>query len=132
MPAVLGQLSERKTPVAGVTVVALIMSGFIIVGDITVVARIATFSTLVSFGLVNISLVSVLKREAGGWLQAMKRPVGFLQPVLGALACTWLAIDVSWTAAIAGASLGIFGFCLGVFVESKRTGRRTIEQSSAH
>jgi APA family basic amino acid/polyamine antiporter len=120
LPPILGRLSAKRTPIVGVAVVVLVISSFVLLGDIGVVAKIATFSTLVSFSLVNVSLVSVLKREAGGWFGAAKRPIGLLQPILGAAACGWLAIDVGWTAAAAGGALGFLGLCLGILIEGRR------------
>jgi APA family basic amino acid/polyamine antiporter len=120
LPAALGGLSVRGTPVRGVAVVVLVVSGFVLLGDIAAVAKIATLSTLVSYGLVNASLVSVLRREAGDWFSAVRRPIGLLQPMLGAATCAWLAIDVGWTAAAAGAVLGLLGLCLGILIERRR------------
>lgn len=122
LPAILGRISTRRTPVAGVAVAVVVVAAFVLMGDIAVVARIATFSTLVSFGLVNVSLVFVLRRERSGWRYALRRPIGFLQPVLGAVACVWLAIDVGWTAATAGVILAILGLVLGSLIENRRPG----------
>jgi APA family basic amino acid/polyamine antiporter len=128
LPAVFGRVSQHQTPVASIIVVVLAISGFVLVGDIAIVARIATFSTLISFVLVNLSLLSVLRRESGSWHAATRRPLSFLQPVLGAIACVWLGIDVGWTAAAAGAALGAAGFSLGVYVEGHQ--RPTVQIAS--
>jgi APA family basic amino acid/polyamine antiporter len=119
LPAILGRVSARRTPVAGVAAVVLVISAFVMVGDIAMVARIATFSTLVSFGLVNVSLVFVLRREGRDWRGAFRRPVGFLQPILGAAACGWLAIEVGWTGALAGLTLGLIGLSMAFIVQHR-------------
>jgi APA family basic amino acid/polyamine antiporter len=123
LPAILGRLSARRTPVVGVIVVVGVMSAFVVLGDVAMVARIATFSTLISFGLVNVSLVFVLRREASNWRGAFRRPVGLLQPILGVAACGWLAVDVGGTAAAAGLILTALGLGLGAVIEHSR-GRR--------
>jgi amino acid transporter len=106
-----------------VIVVVGVMSAFVVLGDVAMVARIATFSTLISFGLVNVSLVFVLRREASNWRGAFRRPVGLLQPILGVAACGWLAVDVGGTAAAAGLILTALGLGLGAVIEHSR-GRR--------
>jgi APA family basic amino acid/polyamine antiporter len=120
LPAILGRLSKRRTPVVSLFFTLAVICGFVLLGDLALVARIATFSTLVSFGLVNLSLVAVLRRESGGWDRAIRRPLGLLQPLLGALACSWLAIDVGWTAAAAGMVMGVLGLCLAFLIDRRR------------
>jgi amino acid transporter len=119
LPAALGRLGARRTPLAGIFLVVLFVCGFVLLGDIALVARIATFSVLVSFGLVNLSLVAVLRREADGWRAAARRPMSLLQPILAGVACGWLAIDVGWTAGLAGVALGVFGLVLAVLIRRR-------------
>jgi APA family basic amino acid/polyamine antiporter len=120
LPAVLGKVNRRRTPSAGIILVVGVASGFILIGDIAVIAEMATFATLASFTLVNVSLMSVLKREARSWKAALLRPVSFLQPVLGGLACVWLAADLGPAAVAAGAIVGAVGLGIGVLIQTGR------------
>jgi APA family basic amino acid/polyamine antiporter len=123
LPGILGRVGARRTPVAGVVTVVVVISAFILVGDVAMVARIATFSTLFSFTLVNVSLFVVLRREHPTGLGAFQRLVGYLQPMLGAAACIWLAIDVGWTATGAGMMLAVLGLGLALLIERRGSSR---------
>jgi APA family basic amino acid/polyamine antiporter len=120
LPAILGRVSSRQTPLAGTIVIGAVVSGFVLLGDLEMVARISTFAILISFGLVNLSLAWVLIKEAHGLAAALRQPFGLFQPLLAAAACAWLAAEVGWTAFAAGALLGGLGLVIGSFISRRR------------
>jgi len=58
----LSRLSPRKTPVAALVFIALVTSAFALIGDIAIVARIATVSIFLTFILVNLSAIMLRLR----------------------------------------------------------------------
>ena len=58
----LSHLSPRKTPVAALVFIALVTSAFALIGDIAIVARIATVSIFLTFILVNLSAIMLRLR----------------------------------------------------------------------
>jgi len=59
----LGRLSPRKTPVAALVFIAIVAAGFALIGDISIVARIATVSIFLTFILVNLSAILLRIRQ---------------------------------------------------------------------
>ncbi|MBK7268345.1 MAG: amino acid permease [Flavobacteriales bacterium] len=59
----LSHLSPRKTPVAALVFIALVTSAFALIGDIAIVARIATVSIFLTFILVNLSAIMLRLRQ---------------------------------------------------------------------
>jgi APA family basic amino acid/polyamine antiporter len=121
LPAVLGRVSHRNTPTIATVVILACVAGFVTLGDIALVARIATLASLLSFTLVNISLVRVLKLESGSWRSALASPISLAQPAFGAAACLWLAIDVGWAALAAAGFLAVVGWTIGSIVHMRTT-----------
>lgn len=65
----LGHLSPRKTPVAALVFISLVAGAFALIGDIAIVARIATVSIFLTFTLVNLSALMLRIRKPD-----LKRP----------------------------------------------------------
>ncbi len=59
----LGRLSPQRTPVAALVLIALIAAAFALIGDIAIVARIATVSIFLTFMLVNLSAIVLRIRQ---------------------------------------------------------------------
>ena len=59
----LSRLSPRKTPVAALVFIALVVCAFALIGDIAIVARIATVSIFLTFILVNLSAIMLRLRQ---------------------------------------------------------------------
>ncbi|MBK9515101.1 MAG: amino acid permease [Flavobacteriales bacterium] len=59
----LGRLSPQRTPVAALVLIALIAAAFALIGDIAIVARIATASIFLTFMLVNLSAIVLRIRQ---------------------------------------------------------------------
>ncbi len=59
----LGTVSERKTPVHALVFIALIVCALALIGDIAIVARIATVSIFLTFILVNLSAIMLRLRQ---------------------------------------------------------------------
>ncbi|MBP7515275.1 MAG: amino acid permease, partial [Flavobacteriales bacterium] len=59
----LSRISARKTPVIALVLISAIASGFALIGDIAVVARIATVSIFLTFMLVNLAAIMLRFRQ---------------------------------------------------------------------
>lgn len=59
----LGQLSGRKTPVIALVCISVVASAIALIGDIAVVARIATVSIFLTFMLVNLAVIMLRFRQ---------------------------------------------------------------------
>ncbi len=55
--------SKRKTPVAALTLILIIMCAFALIGKIETIARIATIFIFITFIIVNLSVISLRIRE---------------------------------------------------------------------
>lgn len=73
LPRPLGWIDARRTPWLSIAVVWVLASLFLLMGDISLVAQIANFATLVAFGMVNLSLAVLVRRERA-------KPAGSGQP----------------------------------------------------
>ncbi|MBI2872120.1 MAG: amino acid permease [Chloroflexi bacterium] len=119
LPQPLGWIGIRHTPWVSVALAGVVGSLFLALGDIARVAQITNFTTLTAFGMVNLSLAVVLRKESkvGGVRRPLVGVVTLLQPLLAFFTCVWLLVMTGWVAAAFGALLGITGFAVGGWVE---------------
>jgi len=95
----LSRLSARKTPVVALVLIAAVACGIALIGDIAVVARIATVSIFLTFMLVNLAAITLRFRQPD-----LRRPyrmplhVGRL-PVIPVLALLFTALLLGFTVA---------------------------------
>lgn len=132
LPGALGRVGRRHTPWVSTLTVFAVVSSFLLIGDIALVAQVANFATLAAFGMVNLSLAVILRREARGrGRDRARRPLiarlAILQPALALGACLWLA---ALTGALA-IGAGLLILLLGLGLERWLGGRADARQRGA-
>lgn len=104
----LGAVTQRKTPVNALVLIAAIVCALALIGDIAIVARIATVSIFLTFLLVNISVI-VLRWREPELVRPYKMPFHMgrvpVIPVV-AIACTLVLLGFTVAALLGGASQG--------------------------
>ncbi len=100
----LSRLSPRKTPVTALVFIALVAGGFALIGDIAIVARIATVSIFLTFILVNLSAL-VLRIKQPDLQRPYRMPLHVgpvpVIPVV-AILCTLLLMGFTIAALVTG------------------------------
>lgn len=121
MPKALAWIGRRHTPWASILVVWGLSSLFDLLGDIGLVAQMTNFLVLAAYGMVNLSLAFVLRREEAarggprnGGLLAL------LQPLLGLGTCLLLLARTGWTPIAMGLALAAVGLALGQWVKTRK------------
>ena len=104
----LGAVTQRKTPLNALVLIAAIVCALALIGDIAIVARIATVSIFLSFLLVNASAI-VLRWREPELVRPYKMPFHMgkvpVIPVV-AIVCTLVLFGFTVAALLGGASQG--------------------------
>ena len=111
LPSPLGIIhSKTKTPWIAVIVIFIISIGFSFIGDIVIVANIAVFAVVITFALVNLSVI-ILRYVEPEMKRPFKVPINVgkfpILPLLGFLVTVYMAIQFELQVVTAG--LGIIG-----------------------
>ncbi|MBI2917162.1 MAG: amino acid permease [Chloroflexi bacterium] len=126
LPRALAWIGRRHTPWASILLVWALASLFGLLGDIAVVAQMSNFLVLAAYGMVNLSLAALLRRESrdagtGGARsgRSVSRYSGVL-PALGLITCLLLLVRTGWTAITLGLALAVVGLALGQYLKAQR------------
>jgi len=111
LPSPLGIIhSKTKTPWIAVIVIFIISIGFSFIGDIVIVANISVFAVVITFALVNLSVI-ILRYVEPEMKRPFKVPINIgkfpILPLLGFLVTVYMAIQFELQVVTAG--LGIIG-----------------------
>jgi len=111
LPSPLGIIhSKTKTPWIAVIVIFIISIGFSFIGDIVIVANIAVFAVVITYALVNLSVI-ILRYVEPEMKRPFKVPINIgkfpILPLLGFLVTVYMAIQFELQVVTAG--LGIIG-----------------------
>jgi APA family basic amino acid/polyamine antiporter len=111
LPGGLARVGRRGTPVAATLLVAGVVAGLTLVGDLARAAALTDAAVLLSFLLVNLSLPRVaLRGRAGG---ARVRGADLVVPALALLLCGWLLLHTGPLGLATAAGLAGMGWALG-------------------
>jgi APA family basic amino acid/polyamine antiporter len=118
LPAALARVSENGVPVVSVILVSLVVSAVVLLagGDLTTLAQVFNFGTLMTFFFINLSLVK-LRWDQPGAHRGFAVPFYPLTPLLGIISCSLLLAYLSRYAMLFGAiwiAIGVFIFELGM------------------
>ena len=122
LPKPLGMLGTRQTPWVSNLLVWLIVSGFVFLGKIALVAQMANFLILLAFALVNWSFFSaqIRERKERNLRFSWKKFWGLWQPIVALLACVYLALGIGWIPMGLGAVVVLVGMILGNLKEKNQ------------
>ncbi len=110
VPGMLAGISRRGIPLIAVLVTGLSIGGVVAAtgGDLNWLASVFNFGTLLTFLLINLSLLR-LRRTMPDVRRGFRVPLYPFAPALGALSCVVLAFYLSATAVLVGLGWAVIG-----------------------
>jgi APA family basic amino acid/polyamine antiporter len=111
LPGRLARLTGSASPVWALTAVALVSAGLTLIGDLSSVARLTDATILISFMLVNASLMWLALRNRAG-SAGTRRVLDVLLPGLGVLLAGVLLTHSGWLWIGAALAVGVGGVLL--------------------
>ncbi len=113
LPEPIVRISKNGVPYISVIIVSMIMAGIVVVsgGDLSALAQVFNFGTLLTFFFINLSLVK-LRWDNPGAVRGFKVPAYPLTPVLGIISCALLLAYLSRYALI----FGVIWIGIGILV----------------
>ncbi len=134
LPKVLGRLDRRtSTPIAASLIALVVAVSFLPLGKIDIVAKITSFGSLLTFTLVNLSLLH-LRRVAPNASRPFRAPLSIkwvsITALLGMVSCVLLLTQFDWRSVILGLLLPLSGLIIYSLMGGKMTTRtdRTLHQ----
>lgn len=108
----LGDIGRRGVPVRATFLVTAVTGALVLPGDLAQMAALTDAAVLLSFMLVNLSLLWVASHGARSPRPA-RRVLDLTLPSLAFLMCGWLVIHTGWTSLAVAGGLAIVGLALG-------------------
>jgi basic amino acid/polyamine antiporter, APA family len=127
LPRVLGRLDRRtSTPIAASLIALVVALSFLPLGKIDIVAKITSFGSLLTFTLVNLSLLH-LRRVAPNASRPFKAPLSIkwvsITALLGMISCVLLLTQFDWRSVVLGLLLPLSGLIIYSLMGGKMTTR---------
>jgi APA family basic amino acid/polyamine antiporter len=113
LPVSISRISKNSVPYVSVIIVSVAMAGIVLVsgGDLSALAQVFNFGTLLTFFFINLSLVK-LRWDQPDVVRGFKVPAYPLTPVLGVISCALLLAYLSRYALI----FGIIWIAIGILI----------------
>lgn len=131
LPKFMTKTNAQKVPWATTLVVMVSVAGFLLLGDIKIVAGMSSLGALLVFVAINIALI-VLRFKAPDQERPFKVPLHIRKvpvlPILGILISLSLIIQYDWQVYAAFAGAIIVGILLDYFLDKKSKGNRDKEK----
>jgi APA family basic amino acid/polyamine antiporter len=113
LPLSISRISRSGVPYIAVIIVSVAMAGIVLIsgGDLTTLAQVFNFGTLLTFFFINLSLVK-LRWDNPDAVRGFKVPAYPLTPVLGIMSCALLLAFLSRYALI----FGVIWIAIGILI----------------
>jgi basic amino acid/polyamine antiporter, APA family len=122
LPRALGRLTRSALPLRALVAVTAVAWVLVLIGDLTKVARLTDAAVLISFGLVNASLLRLaLARRTPA--TGSRRALEIVLPTLGIVLCGGLLAYSGWVWILAAGAIGIGGAVFVPAVASSNGGQ---------